>query len=99
MLGAVSAGALSNLWVWLQRRSDTLHLWTAGWCAITGLYLISHYVQLTSEVLGLVVLLGVGPDDDEATADELGLLFPEIERRIDQYAANPHPEPVRVAAE
>jgi GAF domain-containing protein len=42
--------------VWLQRRSDTLHLWTAGWCAITGLYLISHYVQLTSEVLGLVVL-------------------------------------------
>jgi NADH-quinone oxidoreductase subunit F len=24
---------------------------------------------------------------------------PEIERRIDQYAANPHPEPVRVAAE
>ena len=56
MLGAVSAGALSNLWVWLQRRSDTLHLWTAGWCAITGLYLISHYVQLTSEVLGLVVL-------------------------------------------
>jgi NADH-quinone oxidoreductase subunit F len=24
---------------------------------------------------------------------------PEIERRIDQYAANPHPEPVRMAAE
>jgi NADH-quinone oxidoreductase subunit F len=24
---------------------------------------------------------------------------PEIERRIDQYSANPHPEPVRVAAE
>jgi NADH-quinone oxidoreductase subunit F len=24
---------------------------------------------------------------------------PEIERRIDEYAANPHPEPVRVAAE
>jgi NADH-quinone oxidoreductase subunit F len=24
---------------------------------------------------------------------------PEIERRIDQYAANPHPEPVAVAAE
>jgi NADH-quinone oxidoreductase subunit F len=24
---------------------------------------------------------------------------PEIERRIDQYAANPHPDPVRVAAE
>ena len=27
-----------------------------------------------------------------------GLLAP-IERRIDEYAANPHPEPVRVAAE
>jgi NADH-quinone oxidoreductase subunit F len=24
---------------------------------------------------------------------------PEIERRIDQYAANPHPEPVLAAAE
>jgi NADH-quinone oxidoreductase subunit F len=24
---------------------------------------------------------------------------PEIERRIDQYAANPHDEPVRMAAE
>jgi len=24
---------------------------------------------------------------------------PEIERRIDQYTANPHPEPVAVAAE
>jgi len=24
---------------------------------------------------------------------------PEIERRIDQYAANPHPDPVAVAAE
>jgi hypothetical protein len=50
MLGAVSAGALSNLWVWLHRRSDTFHLWTAGWSAITGLYLVSHCVQLTSEV-------------------------------------------------
>ena len=48
MLGAVSAGALYNLWVWLHRRSDTLHLWAAGWCAITGSYLVSHYVQLSS---------------------------------------------------
>jgi len=24
---------------------------------------------------------------------------PEIERRIDEYTANPHPEPVTVAAE
>jgi NADH-quinone oxidoreductase subunit F len=24
---------------------------------------------------------------------------PEIERRIDEYSANPHPDPVRVAAE
>jgi GAF domain-containing protein len=48
MLGAVSAGALYNLWVWLHRRSDTLHLWAAGWCAITGSYLVSHYAQLSS---------------------------------------------------
>jgi GAF domain-containing protein len=49
MLGAVSASALSTLWVWLRRRSDTLHLWTSGWCAITGLYLIGHYLQLSSD--------------------------------------------------
>jgi hypothetical protein len=42
MLGAVSAGALYNLWIWFHRRSDTLHRWTAGWCAITGAYLVSH---------------------------------------------------------
>jgi GAF domain-containing protein len=48
MLGAVSAGALYNLWVWLHRRSDTLHLWAAGWCAITGSYLVGHYFQLSS---------------------------------------------------
>src|SRR3989304_4375263 len=37
MLGAVSAGTLYyNLWVWLHRRNDTLQLWAAGWCAITG---------------------------------------------------------------
>lgn len=48
MLGAVSAGALYNLWVGLHRRHDTLHLWAAGWCAVTGLYLVSRYVQLSS---------------------------------------------------
>jgi len=55
-LGAVSAGALYNLSVWLHRRSDTLYLWAAGWCAITGSYLISHYVQLSSEAPERVVL-------------------------------------------
>jgi len=49
ILGVVSAGALSNLWVWLRRRSDTLHLWTSGWCAITGIYVIGHYIQLSSD--------------------------------------------------
>jgi len=56
MLGAVSAGAVYHLWLWLRRRSDTLHLWAAGWCAITGSYLVSHYVQLSSEAPGRVVL-------------------------------------------
>jgi GAF domain-containing protein len=56
MLGAVSAGAVYNLWIWLHRRHDTLHLWAAGWCAITGSYLVSHYVQLSSETPDLVVL-------------------------------------------
>ena len=56
MLGAVGAGALYNLWVWLHRRNDTLHLWAAGWCAITGSYLFSHYVQLSSEAPERVVL-------------------------------------------
>src|ERR1700687_99399 len=48
MLGAVSAGPLSNLWIWLHRRHDTLHLWVSGWCAVTGAYLFSHYVQFSS---------------------------------------------------
>jgi GAF domain-containing protein len=56
MLGAVSGGALLNLWVWLRRRSDTLHLWAAGWCGISGLYLISHHVPLSSEATAQVVL-------------------------------------------
>jgi GAF domain-containing protein len=56
MLGAVSAGALHNLWIWLHRRHDTLHLWAAGWCAVTGSYLVSHYVQLSSEAPERVVL-------------------------------------------
>lgn len=56
MLGAVSAGALYNLWIWLHRRHDTLHLWAAGWCALTGSYLVSHYVQLWSETPERVVL-------------------------------------------
>ena len=56
MLGAVSAGVLYNLWIWLHRRYDTLHLWVAGWCAITGGYLVSQYVQLSSEAPDRVVL-------------------------------------------
>jgi GAF domain-containing protein len=56
MLGAVSAGALYNLWLWLHRRHDTLHLWAAGWCAITGSYLVCHYVQVSSEAPEPVVL-------------------------------------------
>jgi GAF domain-containing protein len=56
MLGAVSAGALHNLWIWLHRRKDTLHLWAAAWCAVTGSYLVSHYVQLSSEAPERVVL-------------------------------------------
>ena len=56
MLGAVSAGALYNLWIWFHRRNDTLHLWTAGWCAITGAYLVSHHVQVSSEAPARVVL-------------------------------------------
>jgi len=56
MLGAVGAGAIYNLWVWLHRRHDTLHMWAAGWCAITASYLVSHYIQLSSEAPGAVVL-------------------------------------------
>jgi GAF domain-containing protein len=56
MLGAVGAGALYNLWIWLHRRNDTLHLWAAGWCAITGSYLVSHYIQLSSETPERIVL-------------------------------------------
>ena len=56
MLGAVSVGAVYHLWVWVRRRHDTLHLWAAGWCAITGSYLVSHYVQLSSEAPERVVL-------------------------------------------
>jgi GAF domain-containing protein len=56
ILGAVSAGALFNVWVWLHRRHDTLHLWAAAWCAVTGSYLLSHYVQAWSEAPERIVL-------------------------------------------
>jgi len=56
MLGAVSAGGLYHLCLWLCRRNDTLQLWAAGWCAITGSYLVSHYVQVSSEAPERVVL-------------------------------------------
>ncbi len=56
MLGAVSGGTLYNLWIWLHRRHDTLHLWAAGWCAVTGAYLVCHHAQLTSEAPERVVL-------------------------------------------
>jgi GAF domain-containing protein len=56
MLGVVSGGALYNLWIWLHRRSESLHLWTAGWCAITGAYLVSHYVQISAATPARVVL-------------------------------------------
>ena len=56
MVGAVSAGILYNLWVWIHRRHDTLHLWAAGWCAVTGSYLLSHYYQALSEAREPVVL-------------------------------------------
>ncbi len=48
MLGVVGSGGVFNLWVSLGRRGDRLHLWAAGWCAITGAYLVSHYIQLSS---------------------------------------------------
>ena len=56
ILGAVSAGTLFNVWVWLHRRHDTLHLWAAAWCAVTGSYLLSHYVQAWSEAPEHIVL-------------------------------------------
>ncbi len=48
MMGALAAGAILNLWIWLLRPRKHLHLWTAGWCAISGFYLVSHYIQLTA---------------------------------------------------
>jgi GAF domain-containing protein len=45
MMGALMAGAILNLWIWLLRPRKSLHLWTAGWCTISGFYLLSHYIQ------------------------------------------------------
>src|SRR6266511_2776707 len=56
MIGAVGAGALLNLWIWLRRRYESLHLWAAGWCVISGSFLFSHYVQLSSVTPEGVVL-------------------------------------------
>ncbi len=56
LLGAVSAGALYNFWIWLHRRHDTLHLWAGGWCAVSGSFLVSHYVQNSSEIFERIEL-------------------------------------------
>jgi hypothetical protein len=48
MMGALAAGTILNLWIWLLRPRKYRHLWTAGWCAISGFYLVSHYIQLTA---------------------------------------------------
>jgi len=56
MLGAVGTGALYNLWIWLHRRNDTLHLWAAGWCAVAGSYLVTAYLEQSSVDPGRVVL-------------------------------------------
>lgn len=48
MMGALAAGSILNLWIWLLRPRKYLHLWTAGWCAVSGVYLVSHYIQLTA---------------------------------------------------
>jgi NADH-quinone oxidoreductase subunit F len=59
---------------------------------------IDLLLQVTTQVEGhTICALG-----DAAAWPIQGLIRhfrPEIERRIDQYAANPHPDPVPVAAE
>ena len=59
---------------------------------------IDMLVEVTTEIEGHTICAF----GDGAAWPVQGLLRhfrPEIERRIDQYAANPHPEPVAVAAE
>jgi hypothetical protein len=56
MMGALAAGTVLNLWIWLHHWRKFLHLWTAGWCGISGFYLVSHYIQLTSTAPQGVVL-------------------------------------------
>jgi GAF domain-containing protein len=56
MMGALAAGTVLNLWIWLRHWRKFLHLWTAGWCGISGFYLVSHYIQLTSTAPQGVVL-------------------------------------------
>ncbi|HET8575757.1 MAG TPA: GAF domain-containing protein [Methylomirabilota bacterium] len=48
MMGGLGAGALLNTWIWLRSCRKPRHLWTAGWCLVSGFYLVSHYIQLTS---------------------------------------------------
>ncbi|MBI2524365.1 MAG: hypothetical protein HYV93_00085 [Candidatus Rokubacteria bacterium] len=33
LMGVAASLALHNLWMWLERRNEPLHLWVGAWCA------------------------------------------------------------------
>jgi hypothetical protein len=66
LMGAVAYVGLHHLWLWLGRRDETLHLWTAGWCLNTLLYVGGNLGQASwttaSEVvLGARLVYGAAP--------------------------------------
>ena len=58
LMGVAGYIALHHLWLWLGRRSETLYLWVAAWSLDTLLYLVSHFIQLSSGTVEDAVLGG-----------------------------------------
>ena len=58
LMGVAAYLALHNLWIWLGRRREPLHLWVSLWCANSLLYLASHYLQIASALPEHAVLGG-----------------------------------------
>ncbi len=56
LVGVAAYVALQHLWLWLGRRSEPLHLWVVAWCANTVLYLVSRYIQHSTDVAGQAML-------------------------------------------
>ncbi len=56
LMGVAGMVMIAHLTLWFDRRSEELHLWVAGWCANSVLFLLGRYVQITTVDPARVIL-------------------------------------------